>query len=406
MITIDEAIESILERTGRLGSVPRPVEQAVGHVLARSVVSDVDSPPHDKSLVDGYALRAADVTRPNTTLQVLEEITAGSDPVHAVRAGTASRIMTGSPVPRGADAVVMIEETSLSDDGAQVCILADRVNPDQHTMLRGASIRRGATVLQAERLLRPIDVGLLCEVGCTEVSVYRSPRVAVLATGNELVPAGTRPGSAQIRNSNGPMLLAMARSLGGDALDLGICRDEVGPLHACVERGLDSDVLILSGGVSAGVLDLVPAVFQKAGIQSVFHKVRLKPGKPMWFGVREAGPHRNLVFGLPGNPVGSLVCFELFVRAALRKMRGIEPPTEPLLAAQLTCDHRQSGDRPTYFPAVAHPQSHGPMRVTPVPWQGSADQSAVSAANCLAFFPPGNRNYRAGESVDIRWLDR
>jgi molybdopterin molybdotransferase len=200
------------------------------------------------------------------------------------------------------------------------------------------------------------------------------------------------------------MLLAMARGLGCPAVDLGICRDEVEPLFAAVQSGLRSDVLILSGGVSAGVLDLVPVVFQKAGIQQVFHKVHLKPGKPMWFGIVEADRRRTLVFGLPGNPVGSLVCFELFVRAAVRKMQGIEPPKVPLGNAELAVEHRQLGDRPTFFPAVAESPLEGPPPVTPVAWQGSADQTAVAAANCLAFFPPGDRTYQAGERLLIHWL--
>jgi molybdopterin molybdotransferase len=151
-------------------------------------------------------------------------------------------------------------------------------------------------------------------------------------------------------------------------------------------------------------LDLVPAVFEKAGIQQVFHKVHLKPGKPMWFGKAEAEGRQTLVFGLPGNPVGSLVCFELFVRAAVRKMRGVQPANVPLCPAQLSRAHRQSGDRPTYFPAVATTPAEDSLQVSPVAWQGSADQTAVAAANCLAFFPPGNREYQAGERLLIRWL--
>jgi molybdopterin molybdotransferase len=405
MITIDEAVQTILRHTARLAPVQLPVHQAVGHVLAEPVVSDVDSPPHDKSLVDGYALRAVDVTGAETTLEVLEEITAGADPVHAVRAGTASRIMTGAPLPDGADAVVMIEQTTFDQGNSRVCIQADPISPEQNIMRRAASIRRGTDVLDSGHSLRAVDVGLMCEVGCTNVAVYRSPRVAVLATGDELVAAAARPGSAQIRNSNGPMLLAMARALGCEAVDLGICRDEVEPLLESVQQGLRSDVLILSGGVSAGVLDLVPTVFAKAGIQQVFHKVHLKPGKPMWFGVRETDGRSTLVFGLPGNPVGSLVCFELFVRAAVRKMRGVEPPNEPLRAARLACEHRQTGDRPTYFPAVAEIQQDGQLLVTPVAWRGSADQSSVAAANCLAFFPPGDHTYRVGDPLVIRWLE-
>jgi molybdopterin molybdotransferase len=340
----------------------------------------------------------------DTTFEILEEITAGSAPLHAVRSGTASRIMTGAPLPDGADAVVMIEKSTLDGANLRVCLHVEHVAPEQNVMRRAASIRKGMSVLDAGHLLRSVDIGLACEVGCTHAAVYRSPSVAVLATGDELVDAATKPGHAQIRNSNGPMLLSMARTLGCEAVDLGICRDEVAPLLESVQQGLNSDVLILSGGVSAGVLDLVPAVFQKVGIRQVFHKVRLKPGKPLWFGVGEVNGRKTLVFGLPGNPVGSLVCFELFVRAAVRKMRGIEPATEPLHAARLTREHRQLGDRPTFFPANAKSSEDGHLQVTPVAWQGSADQSAVAAANCLAFFPPGDHTYLSGDQLMIRWL--
>ena len=199
--------------------------------------------------------------------------------------------MTGAPLPAGADAVVMVEQTHLMDGSTPVRVRmeADQVHRGQHIMRRGASVLRGATVLEPGRVLRPVDVGLLCEVGCAEVSVRRPPRVAVLATGNELVPPQRRPAAGEIRNSNGPMLCALARSERGQVVDLGIARDEIAALRPAIEQGLACDVLVLSGGVSAGVLDLVPRVLEQLGVERVFHQVHLKPGKPLWFGIHEAG---------------------------------------------------------------------------------------------------------------------
>jgi molybdopterin molybdotransferase len=292
-----------------------------------------------------------------------------------------------------------------SSTPARVRIDADQVHRGQHIMRRGASVLRGSTVFEPGRVLRPVDVGLLCEVGCAEVTVRRPPRVAVLATGNELVPPQRRPAAGEIRNSNGPMLCALARSERGQVVDLGIARDEIAALRPVIEQALAYDVLVLSGGVSAGVLDLVPQVLEQLGVERVFHKVHLKPGKPLWFGIRAAGQQKTLVFGLPGNPVGSLVCFELFVGPVLRQMLGRADVVAEPQVARLTQGHHHRSDRPTYFPARAARTARDGLMVTPVVWEGSADQRAVGAANCLAVFPPGERTFASGEQVAIHLLD-
>jgi molybdopterin molybdotransferase len=406
MISIGEARAHILERTWKNAPATVPVAEAVGLVLAEPVTSDVDSPPHDKSLVDGYAVRAADIARRGVELDVLELIVAGQVPTQSVRAGTATQIMTGAPLPAGADAVVMVEHTVRPSAAlpGKIRIEADEARAGQHILRRGASIRSGATVLTPGRVLRPADVGLLCEVGCVAVPVRQPPRVAVLATGNELVPPQRTPAPGEIRNSNGPMLCALVRREHAQVVDLGIARDELPALRRLMEQGFACDVLLLSGGVSAGVLDLVPGLLEQSGVERVFHHVRLKPGKPMWFGVRTAGGRRTLVFGLPGNPVSSLVCFELFVAPALRRMLGRDDAVPPLHMATLAQEHPHRSDRPTYVPAVAVRGVDDTLMVTPVRWEGSADQRAVSEANCLAFFPPGECTLAAGERVAIHWF--
>ncbi len=324
MIDIAAARELVLQSVQPKAAVRRRLLDTPGLVLAEDMCSDIDSPPHDKSLVDGYAVRSGDVTRPGTVLQVLGCVTAGEVPTVAVRQGTAVQIMTGAPLPAGADAVVMVEQTvpERSEDAVRVRLDVERVQAEQNVMRRGSVLRQGASVLRAGHVVRPVDVGLLAEIGCAEVPVIEPPSVAVIATGNELVSACARPQPGQIRNSNGPLLTALAHALQAHVYDLGVAPDQRIALSEAIRRGLCQDVLVLSGGVSAGLVDLVPGVLQELGVQQRFHQVHLKPGKPLWFGESHQAQHRCLVFGLPGNPVGSLVCFSLFVAPALARLGG------------------------------------------------------------------------------------
>jgi molybdopterin molybdotransferase len=402
MIEVAEALDRVLAGARQKSPVKLTLADALDLMLAEDVASDVDSPPHDKALMDGYAVIAADLAGGEAELDVLEEVTAGAVPTRAVHAGAATRIMTGAPLPNGADAVVMVEQTE-SLAGSRVRIAAPKVALGQNIMRRAASLRKGAVVLRAGQRLRPIEIGLLAEVGRAEALVIPRPEAAVLSTGNELVPPEVVPAAGQIRNSNGPMLCAQVERAGGRAVNLGIGRDDEVELRRLVSQGLKRDVLVLSGGVSAGVLDLVPRVLAAEGVEQVFHKVNLKPGKPVWFGVREDGGQRTLVFGLPGNPVSSLVCFELFVRPALDALAG-RSATEPApRTARLTREHQQRGDRPTYWPAATE-RRNGELFVTPLDWRGSGDLCTLASADCLIHFPPGDRQYTAGDEVTIRGL--
>ncbi len=396
MIEVDEALSLVLQHAQPKGPSRSEVADAIGLILAEDITSDVDSPPHDKSLVDGYALRSSDVTGGMARLRILEEVTAGEVPTHSVAGDTATRIMTGAPIPDGADAVVMVEQTE-TDGESQVTVRDDRVHPGQHIMRRATSLAIGDTVLRAGHQIRPIEVGLLSEVGRTEVAVIPRATVAILATGNELITAHETPAAGQIRNSNGPMLCALAQRAGGQSIDLGIARDERSDLEQLISDGLESDMLVLSGGVSAGVLDLVPGVLSDLGVRQVFHKVNLKPGKPLWFGiVQRDGEHNSLVFGLPGNPVSSLVCFELFVRPAIGAIASRNTGKLDAARAKLACNHLQRGSRPTYWPARFIGET-----VEPLNWQGSADLRTLVDANCLIYFPGGDHEYKANEFVDI-----
>jgi molybdopterin molybdotransferase len=421
MIDIDIAMARIRQHLPRPDVVSLPLEEAVGHVLAADVVSDIDSPPHDKSLVDGYAVVCSDLPLGDGVLRVLEEVAAGEIPRRRVTPGWATRIMTGAPIPAGADAVVMLEHTetvrgsplpreSSSDErrsGAselgQLRVPSSTITRGQFILRQAECLRKGDRILPTGHVVRAVDLGLLAECGSLRPLVYRRPRVASLQTGNELVPVSQQPGPGQIRNSNGPMIRALIAGSGGIPLDLGVARDEQEDLSSAVEKGIEADLLVVSGGVSAGDRDLVPGALIQAGVTEVFHQVRLRPGKPIWFGVAPGG---TLVFGLPGNPVSSLVCFLLFVAPAVAHLAGRPSCRQwpPSPTAVLATEHELRDPRPTLWPSVR--QVQGDLeRVVPLSWRGSADLRALGQANCLAFFAEGNRIYPAGERVPLLGLD-
>ena len=390
MISIEEALAAVLKHAAPLAPQRVPLSQSAGRVLAEAVVSDIDSPPHDKALMDGYAVRCEDLADGTAELEILEEITAGAVPTRPLSSGQTSRIMTGAPLPSGADAVVVVEHSRLLAED-RVRLEESETFAGKNLMRKAELIRRGETVLSPGRPLSPAETGLMAEVGHSQAAVQPKPRVAVLPTGNELVAADVAPAAGQIRNSNGPMLAAFARQAGADAVELGVGRDDLDALKTLAEEGLQNDVLLLSGGVSAGVLDLAPRALQELGVREVFHHVKIKPGKPLWFGV---APNGALVFGLPGNPVSSLVGFAVFVRPALDKLAG-QPTAQPQQAA-LAHDYSMKGARPTYFPAKCEEG-----KVELLPWKGSADLRTVANSDVLAFFPAGPREYAAGESIVV-----
>jgi molybdopterin molybdotransferase len=403
MLSVQQALDAVLSETRPLAPVSVGLAESLGLVTAEDVVSDIDSPPFDKALMDGFAVRAADLVSGEVRFSILEEIIAGKLPTKTVTAGSATRIMTGTAIPEGADAVVKIEDARIDADGKSVTIRTHPVEAGRHIMRRGASLTRGTRVLPAGRLLRPQELGALAEFGMARLLVHPRPTVAILATGDELVAIDAKPGPGQIRNSNETLLAAQAARAGGVALPLGIARDNRAELRTKIEAGLRSNVLLLSGGVSEGTHDLVPSELAALGVRNVFHKINMRPGKPLWFGAwdrfgNEAGP--TLVFGLPGNPVSSLICFEVFVKSCLRRLRGLEPAAPQLLSGRLAIDHVARGERPTYNPARVSWDGSG-LSVEPVRWHGSSDLHATVDANAMAVFTSGDTMYPAGQSVDV-----
>jgi molybdopterin molybdotransferase len=399
MLSVPEAQAIVLQHAQPLPPASVALESVpLGAVLAEDVASDLDMPPFDKAMMDGYAIRSADLASGTATLTVVEEVTAGQTPRQPVGPGQATRIMTGAPIPGGVDAVVMIERTTLDQD--RVTIEDKPPKPGQHILPRGREIRTGEIILKSGCCLRPQEFGLLAAVGKTSVRVQPLPRVAVLPTGDEIVDPGVKPGPGQIRNSNGPMLAAQVHRAGGVPRLLGIARDTVDSLRSFIQKGLQADVLILSGGVSAGKLDLVPGVLEELGVKARFHKVLMKPGKPVFFGSRGS----TLVFGLPGNPVSSLVCFELFVRPALRRLQNHAEPLPPLWRIPLGRDFAYKTDRPTYHPACVQ-WLEGQCQLTLFPWFGSPDLRGLTGANALAVIAPGEHQFRSGQMLDVLPLE-
>lgn len=406
MLSVAEA-RDLVERHIR-PLVPRtiPLESADGLILAERVVAKGDSPPFAKSVVDGYSVRTADLSGPGPTrLKIVDEIDAGSLPKRALRAGEAALVMTGAPLPDDADAVVMLEHAEADAEFVQ---LTRPVTRGQNRLERGTEYRTGDVLCNAGASLGDGRIGLLASDGVTHVTAFPRPHVVVLTTGNELVPHAQAIGPGQIRDSNSLMLRVLLKSLGADCSDLttGHIPDDFDSLTQTFRGLFDApvgagrpDMIVLSGGVSAGRRDLVPGALESVGIRRVFHKVALRPGKPLWFGVgpeRTAGPPL-VVFGLPGNPVSGLVCSLLFVKPALEILSG--RPVAPLFprSATLSTPYQHRGERLSCLPARV--TLIEPTAVEPLNWPGSADLRTVADSDGFAVFEPGDRAYAAGERV-------
>jgi len=411
MIDLEAAID-LVERTAEpLPPRRQRLADARGRTLAAGIVADCDSPPFDRAMMDGFAVTGADFAPSGhdeiVELEVAMDLAAGDATATTIRRGTCARIMTGAPMPPGADAVVPVERavdgTAAAHAGGRVRLRDDRFRSGQHVGPRGAAFRRGQEVLHVGDVLTAAAVGLAAEAGATHVIALPRARVAILSTGSELVPGDAAPAAGQIRNSNGPMLAAAGAALGAEPVELGIVADRPEPLRAAVAQGLAADVLVLSGGVSAGDLDLVPATFAACGVERVFHGVRLKPGKPVWFGIlRRAAASPTLVFGLPGNPASSLVCFELFVRPAIQILSGASRDRWhlPRATARLVAAVKSPPDRPIYLPCRLT-RSGSTLEAEPLPWTGSADLVGLAQADGLLALPAGGRRHEPGEDVEV-----
>jgi len=381
--TIDEALALVLARVRPLEAEEVPVREALQRVLAEPAVAVSDLPPFDSSAMDGYAVRAADTPG---DVRVVGQSAAGAPSDRELGAGEAIGISTGAVVPAGADAVVPVERTHGE-------LTVEHVDEGDNIRPRGGDIRAGETVIEAGAVLGPAQLGALAAAGVAQLRVARRPRVAVLPTGSELRPPGTQLGPGEIYESNSVLLAAQLAFAGAEVTVLEPVADEADATRAALARGLDADVLVTSGGVSVGPHDLVRELLAGLGATEVFWRVAVKPGKPIVFATREA----TLVFGLPGNPVSSLVGFELFVRPALRALQGARDAHPPFLPGFLASPLRRNAERDELVRA----RRDGDL-LEPIVGQESHMIARTAAADALVLVPRGDGALDAG--AQVRWL--
>jgi molybdopterin molybdotransferase len=388
LLSIDEALERILARARPLEAEEVPLGAAAGRVLVATARAAVDLPPFPSSAMDGFALRAADVPG---TLPIVERVAAGRPAGRPLGAGEAAAIATGGVVPDGADAVVPVEYVVDHENEVEV---PSAVEVGANVRPRGGDVRAGEVVLPASTRLGPAQIGALAAAGVAVVSCARRPRAAVLTTGTELRPPGEPLSPGQIYESNGPMLEAQLRSAGAEVERLPPVEDDPAAHRHALERALEADVVVTTGGVSVGPHDLVREIEADLGVEEVFWRVAVKPGKPISFGVRGA----TLVFGLPGNPVSSLVGFELFVRPALAALQGAVDPGPVFESGRLATPLRRNAARDELVRARRTTTADG-SRLEPVSGQESHMIVRAAAANALVLVPRGDGALAADESV-------
>jgi molybdopterin molybdotransferase len=394
MITVDQALHIILDRVGPLGVETVSLEQACNHILAENVYADIDLPPFDRARMDGYAVRSADVATAPVSLKVIAEIPAGANFVGELKSGEAIKIFTGAPVPAGADAVQKVEVTET--DGHYVTI-KEAVKPGQFITPRASEVAAGEAVAEPGREIGAAEMAVLASFGYARVKVYRSPRVAIISTGSELVDVSANPTSAQIRNSNAYTLAAYASRAGAVVDNLGTVEDTIEATRgALLEAAEGRDLVITSGGVSMGDYDLVKAALEEVGAEIYFDKVSIRPGKPTVFARRD----QTYFFGLPGNPVSTSVTFNVFARPAIRKMQGENSPLLPVVRAALARSIKDASSRRSYLPARLFIEE-GRAIAESLKWGGSSDLVAFMKANALIIVREDAHEIAEGETVEV-----
>ncbi len=391
MIKFEEGLKLVLESVFNTGTETLSFLASPGRVLATDIVSDIDLPPFNKSAVDGYACRREDI---GSELKVLEVIHAGKRPEFTVIEGTCSKIMTGAPVPEGADFVFMVED---ADEPAEGRVIYTGKSRKDNIAKRGEDVRRGDVVLEKGRIIRPQDIAVMASVGSTLVTVARMPRVGIISTGSELVEPSSRPGISQIRNSNAYQLLAQVERAGGLGRYYGIAIDDEAVTLKMLSKALEeNDVVMLTGGVSMGDFDFVPKVLEAAGVELIFDRMAVQPGKPTTFGI-----HKNtLVFGLPGKPVTIFKQFEILARPLFMSMMNARwSPVE--WKAPLATDYRRKNrDRMSWIPVKIDAAGNA----VPVEYHGSAHISALPSADGIISIAIGTDIVEKGTMVDVRQI--
>ena len=379
------------------GTERLPLLDAGGRILAQEIICDRDLPPFNRSTRDGYAVRADDVPTVPVRLRVVGELRAGASWEGHLGQGDALEIMTGAGLPDGSDAVVMVEYTARDGDQVEV---QRSVVAEENVVARGSEARAGQVLVAKGTRASHAVIALAASVGMAELNVFTVPRVAILATGDELVPIAATPGPAQIRNSNSYSLAAQVARTGGVPVVLDVARDERESLEQLIRQGMTADLLLLSGGVSMGKYDLVEQVLRDLGAEFLFTGVKIQPGKPLVFGRLPRAGGCTYFFGLPGNPVSTMVTFALFVDPMLRALGGETAQPLRFLRAQLKSAVRTKTGLTRFLPA----RLSGALSATEVElaqWQGSGDIAAVASSDCLMVVPPDGEEIPAGEWVPV-----
>ena len=401
MIQVQEALDKILCQIQFKGVERVPLGQALGRVLTEDVVSRINNPPLDNSAMDGYAVIAKDIqsaTPENPVkLEMVEEIAAGYTAKGTLKPGQTMRIMTGAPIPPGADAVLMQEDTQ-KDGNAILCL--DKADVAENIRRAGEDVKIGEGVIKKGTTLSPAHIGMLAVIGRSQIAVSQRPTVAILSTGDEILELDETPQGPQIFNSNGHMLAAQIKSAGGIPVYLGIAKDTEKDLMEKFEWALKADIVVSSGGVSVGDYDLVKSSLQKMGQDMLFWKVAMKPGKPLAFGRIGKTP----IFGLPGNPVSSFVSFEQFVRPSLRKVLGCSDLSHKTVQAKLTRTINKKPGRLHFLSSIVS-WTDGEYTVTPAGEQGSGILKSAANANGLLIFPLEAEEIKQGQEVAVQLLE-
>ena len=395
MIPLAEAQQVVIDRCGPLPTVRLPLVAALGHVTAGAVVAAEAVPAFDNTAMDGFAVRSVDTAAAPVTLEVVGTLAAGGVPTAPVGAGQAIRIMTGAPIPPGADAVIMVERTRALDGGDRV-VAEVSVPVGNHVRTAGEDLEVGKVVFEPGEVLQPAHLGVLAGLGIHAVEVVRRPRVGVMSTGDELVDGSEPLSLGQVRDSNRYSLLSLVCQAGLEGVDLGMVRDDPETIRATIARGVETcDAVLTSGGVSMGDYDCVKVVLDEMGDMS-WMQVAIKPAKPFAFGVVDGTP----VFGLPGNTVSSMVSFELLARPALRRMMGHTQLHRPRVRATAAAPLRRRPDGKIHFARVVWAYGDKGYEVQSAGGQGSHQLSSLAAANGLAVLPDG-QGAAVGDAVDL-----
>jgi molybdopterin molybdotransferase len=391
MISFEDAYNIVMNSAVKMGTEVIPFTDSLNRILAGNVISDIDMPPFNKSSVDGFACKRTDL---GNDLEIIETIPAGTWPSESVEKNQCSRIMTGAPVPAGADCVIMVEETETLPSGK---VRFTGSFKKENIAVKGEDVRKGDVVLKAARKIKPQDIAVMASAGHVSVTVSKMPHVAVISSGSELVEPAEIPGISQIRNSNASQLMAQVARAGASGKYYGIAEDNEDKTLSIVEKAIsENDIVIITGGVSMGDFDFVPSVLERAGVRILFTRVAVQPGKPTTFGLHPG----SVIFGLPGNPVSSFIQFELLIRPLISRMMGNEWHQVSIKLPMNEKFTRRSADRMAFIPVTLSNDGF----ISPVEYHGSAHISALPEVDGIIAMPIGKLVFEKGEIVSVRQI--